>query len=315
MVEAPSPAAAEAEGPAPAAKGKKKDKGEDDDDEDHDDGDMTDEQKEAMIKTREAWPLERKCVYALCVGLTNGRVIWSGDATTDFVFFLEQSHVILSIFRSHRRHPMRMWQRIAFLYCTMCLAFTSSVYIANNFVQSTNMYSDGWYYGAVIVSAIIAVLYQMLLVHIAICPCFRRRAIAPRHLLRIVCRPLARTTSTDTRGLRVVHAHCRTSRPLRSRARARASVTTRRRWRWKRGLGRVDRGGPPHHLTSRSRGRPKGGARHVLETAHGAATRGARARGPGMRPTRLRARESDAVLFVGRVARASHAAPRTQPRG
>lgn len=176
MVEAPSPAAAEAEGPAPAAKEKKKDKGEDDDDEDHDDHDMTDEQKEAMIKTREAWPLERKCVYALCVGLTNGRVIWSGDATTDFVFFLEQSHVILSIFRSHRRHPMRMWQRIAFLYCTMCLAFTSSVYIANNFVQSTNMYSDGWYYGAVIVSAIIAVLYQMLLVHIAICPCFRRDA-------------------------------------------------------------------------------------------------------------------------------------------
>merc|ERR1740138_486166 len=130
-----------------------------------------------MIKERALWPLERKSVYALTVGLTNGRVIWSGDAKTDFFFFLEQSHVILAIFRSHRRHPMRMWQRIAFLFCTMCLAFTSSVYIANNFDDSsTSMYADGWYYGAVIVSALIAVLYQMLLVHIAICPCFRRDA-------------------------------------------------------------------------------------------------------------------------------------------
>ena len=103
----------EGEAPAPAPGGgkKKKKKGEDEDEGGVAFEDMTDEQKAEYMEHRASQPEDIKQYRAASTGLMNGRVIWSGEVSTDFLFFLQNTHVVLAIFRSHRIHPMRMWQR------------------------------------------------------------------------------------------------------------------------------------------------------------------------------------------------------------
>ena len=185
----------EGEAPAPAPGGgkKKKKKGEDEDEGGVAFEDMTDEQKAEYMEHRASQPEDIKQYRAASTGLMNGRVIWSGEVSTDFLFFLQNTHVVLAIFRSHRIHPMRMWQRVVFLLDTLGFAFWTSVFITDHATVGLN----AEYVALVILAGVLAFILAEILVLLAVCPCtmaghaYAKTQIAGKRA-KVVCKPIGK---------------------------------------------------------------------------------------------------------------------------
>ena len=185
---------AEGEAPAPA-EGKKKKKKKD---EDEDEGgaafeDMTDEQKAEYMAYRASQPEDIKQYRAASTGLMNGRVIWSGELSTDFLFFLQNTHIVLAIFRSHRIHPMRMWQRIVFLFDTLGFAFWTSVFITDHSTVGLNAV----YIALVVLAGVLAFILAEILVLLSVCPCtMQGHTYAKTQIMgkraKVVCKPIGK---------------------------------------------------------------------------------------------------------------------------
>lgn len=107
------------------------------------------------------------------VGFAQKRVVWFGGPDAwweDWIFFLENEHTLVSMWRGHALHPFDRTDRMIYFVCVLCFSLFMSAY-----VQSEHPLSEGAvdYCGWVTLSSLLLVAYDYMLRFIATSPCMQ----------------------------------------------------------------------------------------------------------------------------------------------
>lgn len=107
------------------------------------------------------------------VGFNQRRVVWFGGPDMwweDWLFFLENEHTLVSMWRGHALHPFNRTDRVCYFVCVVCFSLFMSAYIQANHPRDQGQLEYG---GWLLLSSILLVVYDYGLRFIATSPCMQ----------------------------------------------------------------------------------------------------------------------------------------------
>mmetsp|Transcript_24355 Transcript_24355/g.76101 ORF Transcript_24355/g.76101 Transcript_24355/m.76101 type:complete len:347 (+) Transcript_24355:135-1175(+) len=110
---------------------------------------------------------------ALREGFTRGRVVWFGardDWWQDWVFYVENQHTLVSMWRGHAMHPFERFDRVCYFLCVVCFSLFLSAYVQNAHPPHNGLAEYGVW---VCLASALLVLYDVILKFIATSPCLQ----------------------------------------------------------------------------------------------------------------------------------------------
>ncbi|KAJ8600313.1 hypothetical protein CTAYLR_000618 [Chrysophaeum taylorii] len=106
------------------------------------------------------------------VGFAQGRVVWFGgeEWKEDWLFYLENEHTLVSMWRGHALHPFDRTDRVCYFVCVLCFSLFMSAYVQNEHPRSAGALE---YAGWLTLSSILLVAYDYGLRFFATSPCLQ----------------------------------------------------------------------------------------------------------------------------------------------
>eukprot|EP00629_Pelagomonadales_sp_RCC1024_P004082 CAMPEP_0119277632 /NCGR_PEP_ID=MMETSP1329-20130426/17572_1 /TAXON_ID=114041 /ORGANISM="Genus nov. species nov., Strain RCC1024" /LENGTH=277 /DNA_ID=CAMNT_0007278117 /DNA_START=237 /DNA_END=1066 /DNA_ORIENTATION=- len=110
---------------------------------------------------------------ALQEGFTLGRVVWFGgvgDWQHDWLFYVENEHTLVSMFRGHALHPFERLDRACYFFCIVCFTLFMSAYVQNAHPIHQGVVQYGLW---ITLSSALLVVYEIVLRFLATSPCMQ----------------------------------------------------------------------------------------------------------------------------------------------
>lgn len=134
---------------------------------------------------------EKRNERATREGFAKNRVVWFGgvdDWQRDWMFFLENSHTLLSMCRGHALHHFDRFDRFAHLCCVLCFNLFVSAWLQ----LEKNEDETFVYYAHVAAWSVVLVAYDNVLRFLATSPCFHVGGRLHGFICRECCRDCGR---------------------------------------------------------------------------------------------------------------------------
>lgn len=105
-------------------------------------------------------------------GFAKQRVVWfggPGDWERDWLFYVENSHTLVSMCRGHALHPFDRYDRVCYLCCVLCMNLFISAWLQRERDEVARLE----YYWSLVVWSVWLVVYDNVLRLLATSPCFQ----------------------------------------------------------------------------------------------------------------------------------------------